>query len=748
MANTYSNVGGTGSGEANTASSKGVDPDKEIVAGKEGVDLKFKRLSAGNGVTLDSDNDKVTINATGGAANAFSTIQSPSGADLIADSDTDRLVLTSSNGTVNIENSEVSGEDTINFTVNNSLLGLNDTFITSAQPGEVLTYNNNRWENAPASGGAANAFSTISVFGNDDVVAESSSDRLTFESDLPGGIGISTDSANDKIKLYVDLNTLSTETNPTIVDHSILTYNPLFGSNYRVPVVNLFGSTPIERLQNVADVSASEGEVLTYTGSSWTAQAPAAGGGGVTVIADAGTIGGSYDGDVIVEGNATVNADIVIRGSLYFTKTATLTTLNAENTGHSLEVFGDVIATSDNTNEALLNFRNDTGSTASVKIHGDCVYCDINTYSAGADLGGGTVYVGGSFLGGNIQTFGGPGATQTNNGGSVTIKGNAVIGTLYTYGGNSSGAVSAGNGGNVVIKGNAVMNFLDSKGGEKFNSTAGSGGAGADVSIDGNLIVTGSICTVAGGNSAASASPAGSGGSLTVKGNFTYENSSIVNLQGGNNFNHNGGVGGDITVHGKTSFTNTAGIPTLSTNGGNGDTAGNAGNLTFYGHVYTTGNITANGGFGVTNGGNAPTSPRLLGGVDIANLEMQGYIGSPSANAGIAPEDAIISGGGFIRDLKIQEGDATTPSVTKQTTLLTNGSYVITKVHRKGNGRENLRLKNCTLNVDDLAAGAGSDLSLTDNTGAGNRQTVTNPDTKLYRADEATITAVIFNDVL
>lgn len=62
-ASTWAPLAGGGGGEANTASNLGAG--EGLYASKVGVDLRFKSLVAGANVTLSSDGDTVTINATG-----------------------------------------------------------------------------------------------------------------------------------------------------------------------------------------------------------------------------------------------------------------------------------------------------------------------------------------------------------------------------------------------------------------------------------------------------------------------------------------------------------------------------------------------------------------------------------------------------------------------------------------------------------------------------------------------------------
>lgn len=67
-ASTWAPIAGGGGGEVNTASNLGVG--EGVFASKVGVDLQFKSLIAGANVTLTSDGDEITIDATGGGGGA------------------------------------------------------------------------------------------------------------------------------------------------------------------------------------------------------------------------------------------------------------------------------------------------------------------------------------------------------------------------------------------------------------------------------------------------------------------------------------------------------------------------------------------------------------------------------------------------------------------------------------------------------------------------------------------------------
>jgi len=83
-----------------------------------------------------------------------------------------------------------------------NLDGLTDVTISNPTTGQVLKYNGSTWVNdtdATSGGGSSNSFTTIAVSGQNNVVADSSTDTLTLSAG--SGISITTDSTTDIITI-------------------------------------------------------------------------------------------------------------------------------------------------------------------------------------------------------------------------------------------------------------------------------------------------------------------------------------------------------------------------------------------------------------------------------------------------------------------------------------------------------------------------------------------------------------------
>ena len=145
------------------------------------------------------------VSGTGGTtSNSFATISVAGQSNVVADSSTDTLTLVGAGGITITTN---SGSDTITISSTGGASALDDLsdVVISGTPvnGQVLKYNGTNWVNdtdATAEGGAAsNSFSTISVSGQNNVVADSATDTLTVVAGT--GISITTNATNDSITI-------------------------------------------------------------------------------------------------------------------------------------------------------------------------------------------------------------------------------------------------------------------------------------------------------------------------------------------------------------------------------------------------------------------------------------------------------------------------------------------------------------------------------------------------------------------
>jgi hypothetical protein len=171
-------------------------------------------LVAGTGVTLTTDaaTDSITIAASGSSSNSFETIAVAGQSSVVADSGTDTLTLVAGTGitittdagadSVTITNSAtganafgnvaVSGQSTVAADSTNDTLtlaaGTGITLTTDASTDTVTITN---------SVTAPNTFGTIAVATQSNVVADSTTDTLTFA--VGGGMTITTNATTDTI---------------------------------------------------------------------------------------------------------------------------------------------------------------------------------------------------------------------------------------------------------------------------------------------------------------------------------------------------------------------------------------------------------------------------------------------------------------------------------------------------------------------------------------------------------------------
>jgi plastocyanin len=186
-------------------------------------------ISASSAITVNGSN----VLTAASLPSAFSTISVAGQTNVVADTTSDTLTFIAGTG-MTITTSAAG--DSVTFASSPSLTELSDVTLTTPSDGQVLKYNSatSQWINGTdlSGSGSSNAFSTISVFAQDNIVADTSSDTLSFTAG--SGITITTDATTDTI---------------TITNSAAA------------------GATSLDGLSDVVISSASSGQILLHTGS-------------------------------------------------------------------------------------------------------------------------------------------------------------------------------------------------------------------------------------------------------------------------------------------------------------------------------------------------------------------------------------------------------------------------------------------------------------------------------------------------
>lgn len=331
--------------------------------------------------------------------------------------------------------------------------------------------------------------------------------------------------------------------------------------------------------------------------------------------------------NVIILGNLTLNANLVVRGRL-------IVVGNVTGNGYKFDCDGDV---------TIIGDVSITGIAAPTMI-------------IGGDLMNATTNVNGFVFRGNSDTNGTLTCRRdviiinpsTMAIGSLTASGlsNAAGNNVIIYGNakcsidtSANGQVSSLglNGGYIKIGGSidtgAASSALKTDGSAGSSSFA-SGSAGL-ISITGNVIASSGTISAIGG--ASTSATAGNGGSLTVRGNIITGGN--VNLSGGSaSTTGTGGDAGSFVCYGNAFI-----LGDLITHGGNtianvAFPAGAAGSITCNGDLKVSGVISSDGG----DGGNAT---KAGGNWTLKNLQIGGSCSSSGgANNGGAGATIVISG--------------------------------------------------------------------------------------------------------
>jgi hypothetical protein len=319
------------------------------------------------------------------------------------------------------------------------------------------------------------------------------------------------------------------------------------------------------------------------------------GGGGITIIPDAGTLNGTYSGNVLCEGSVLVSGNTTVKGDL------TVVGIFNNTAGHQVTVLGDLRTLSScdftNLNPAL--------PSAQITVRGSWHMAESIFFEQTGGVPG-FIYVGGDLIG---SSGGGPTASIEGSG-QVDTSGLSLVvqGDLYMYQidvrGGSSLAGPAGNGGNILVYGNLHTSRDVRCQGGQADGTGFSGGGGGNITVYGNFICDDDL-RFNGGVGVGAGSNGGSGGYVEVYGDLIVDDE--FDGYGGQSSAAAGGYGGNVRVYGDL----IAQDPDLY--GGNGATSGGAG-----GSLYCDGNVevdSINAGGG--NGADTTMGQGTGGWIDI-----------------------------------------------------------------------------------------------------------------------------------
>ena len=391
------------------------------------------------------------------------------------------------------------------------------------------------------------------------------------------------------------------------------------------------------------------------------------GGSGGYVIEGGGELTGTYHGDVLCKGEATLTGHVTVNG--------TLTVLGdlINDSRYELTVRGDLHAnqidfTSDDSSMAqsnvtvdgdlfftLFDFPQSGGAVALLRVGGNLTGTSgeagttLNGYGLD-DTSGLNVLVYGDLKVANVRLYGGDSsASNAGNGGSLVVYGDADIAyELRINGGNSTNADS-GYGGSVEVYGNLVMGDdsydVDFNGGDADNGNAGNAGS---LEVHGDCVLTngdGEAAFIGGGCYSDNENHrAGSGGNIDIYGDLQCDND--LEIYGGYRSGTLSASGSVEPPHGGNLFVKgDARVDEIDNDGGVIDTSnfapcggGNAGSITVYGNLTIDEEIYSSGGYcnfgSGGNGGDITVRGDLIVDDEIQIDGQDGNNGGTGGNAG------------------------------------------------------------------------------------------------------------------
>jgi hypothetical protein len=275
------------------------------------------------------------------------------------------------------------------------------------------------------------------------------------------------------------------------------------------------------------------------------------GGGGAIIIPDGDSFGGVYSGPVICEGDATINDNLNIRGSLLVLGNIT------NNQGYLVEIDGDMIVKGD----ILFDHNDSSQPQSNFVVTGDLLCGNLSFKQSGGIKGSLNVarlIVGGNFTS-TIMPSGATPATITvdlsgvdgtgSDGGILLVGGDVGVDYLNSKGGTNSASLVAGDGGILYVHGNFTGLDVDISGGSGSNLAGGNGG-----SLD-TIIGYINIDSFKSNGGNGLESIAGNGGSVSSGSYATFDTfESKGGICNSVDPSHYPGVGGNLSIFGGDLF--------------------------------------------------------------------------------------------------------------------------------------------------------------------------------------------------
>jgi len=376
------------------------------------------------------------------------------------------------------------------------------------------------WAEISTGGGGGNSFTTISVAGQTNVVADSATDTLTLTAG--SGIAITTNSGTDTVTIASSINSFSTisvagQSNVvadsasdtlTLVAGSGIVLTTNAGSDTITIETSGGGGGGASALDDLTDVQLStplNNQVLKYNGSYWTNATDATAGGG--------SASNSFE-TIVVAGQSSVIADsstdqlTLIAGSgLSITTNAVTDAVTFSNTGvRSITVAGTGIAIDSSTGDVTITGSAGGGGGLSYSI------------SSETGTGGANLRLTDSAAGTDDVLFAGSGSVSVTRTDANTI---TITGSTPT--------INLDDLADVVITSPSNNQVLKYNGSQWVNGTdATSGGGGASNSFE-TIVVAGQSSVVADSSTDSLTLVAGTG--ITITTNATTDAITITNSQ-------------------------------------------------------------------------------------------------------------------------------------------------------------------------------------------------------------------------